>query len=340
MALARAQLVAGGTTITLPVNPYTANWGYQENTTSTDTIGGRVVQLLSVQVQDLTITSVAGSRGELQRVADGVSEVMRYHVATSLPASFRVPSRGWDFKVFLTSMPQIGWEVATTTYPYQLGMAVQEDVNGIKTAQILRSELDRLHEGIGYQAGVHGGDPKGFQKIVNSILGANTGPLDTNAQANVGGGLGSDSSGINLSKGHLTSEEIAKLAAWAFRQETQIKDSDLIKNVIFAVAVCLCESGGFVGNNNTAATNGTAYGLWQGNATNGISTKELQTAEGNARWMAREVQADYRLSISGNPYPLGTAEHAWWCYWGCFRGQGSGYKSHLSEARAAVKKVL
>ena len=178
LTLVRAQLVAGNMNLVLPVNPYTANWGYQENVTSQDTIGGRVVQLLSVQVQDITVTSVAGSRSELQKIADGVSEIMKYHVKTSLPARFKVPSRRWDFRVYLTSMPQIGWDVASTTYPYEIGMAVQEDVSRIKSAQILRNELSRLREGIGYQEEFHGGDVKGFQKIVNSVLKA-AGPLDT-----------------------------------------------------------------------------------------------------------------------------------------------------------------
>ena len=146
MTFSRAQLSAGNINLIFPVNPYTANWGYQENVTSQDTIGGRVVQLLSVQVQNLTVTSVAGSRIELQKVADGVSEVMKYHVKTSLPARFKVPSRKWDFRVYLTSMPQIGWDVASTTYPYQIGMAVQEDVSGIKSAQILRRRQRWLNQ--------------------------------------------------------------------------------------------------------------------------------------------------------------------------------------------------
>jgi hypothetical protein len=337
MILARAQLSAGGVHLALPVDPYTANWGYQENTSSTDTIGGRVVQLLSVQVQDLTVTSVAGSRRELQRVADGVRGIMQYHVKTSLPAHFRVPSRRWDFRVYLTSMPQVGWDVASTTYPYQLGMAVQEDVNGVKSAQLLRNELNRLKEGIGYQKGVHGGDEERFTQTVNSLLKA-TSPFGDSIQDVGSGSTPPGLSGINPDKSRLTPEEIAQVAAWAFGQETSITGSDLMKNVIYAVAVCLHESGGGVGNNNPNATNGTAYGLWQGNATNGITLRELQTAEGNARWMAREVEANYTLSQSDNPYALRTWEHSWWAYWGAFRS--GTYKESMGVARDAAVKVL
>lgn len=193
----RAYLVAGDFHLTLPVNVYTANWGYQENTVSMDTIGGRVVQLLSVQVTDLTIETVAGSRRELQRMADGISTIMKYHIKTSRPASFKVPSRKWNFQVYVSAMPQMGWDYTATTYPYSLTMAVQDDLTGIKTKQINVQALNRLSKGIGYNPSVHGGDPQGFSKIVKTVTSpgaAAVGPLGGRRQ---GPGLyhGQDSSG-------------------------------------------------------------------------------------------------------------------------------------------------
>jgi len=173
--LSRATLSTGKTTVVLPVNVYTANWGYKENAVSRDTIGGRVVQLLSVQVTDLTITSVAGGREELQRVTEGIREIMEYHISTLRPASFRVPSRAWDFRVYVTALPQVGWDVASTAYPYQLQMAVDEDLTGVKQREVQTAALDRLYAGIGYVPSVHGGDPKGFSEIVQTVLKASQG---------------------------------------------------------------------------------------------------------------------------------------------------------------------
>lgn len=168
--LARSQITAGDFTLVIPIRPYTAQWGYQQNINSRDTIGGRVVQLLSVQVTDLQIESVAASRRELQRIATGIKRIMAYHVDTSLPAYYIVPSRNWKFRVFVRSMPQIGWQVETVAYPYSLTMAIQEDITGVKSKHILTTELTRLAEGIGYNSAVHGGDYKGFQKLVDSLL--------------------------------------------------------------------------------------------------------------------------------------------------------------------------
>lgn len=170
MALTRAFLSAGGTRLVLPVNPYSAMWSYDHNTTSTDTLGGRVIQLLSVQVTDVNVSTVAGGRRELQRMADGVREIMNYHIQTSLPAKFVVPSRAWSFSVFIRAMPQIGWDVAATTYPYQLTMAIVEDLTGVKTKQIERAALARLADGIGYNPAVHGGSSAAFTELVDTVL--------------------------------------------------------------------------------------------------------------------------------------------------------------------------
>src|SRR3954471_741544 len=116
---------------TFKFNPDSANWDYKENISSQDTIGGRVVQLLSVNVGAVTVQGKAGSRAELQRLADNIRTLMDFHIRTSLPVNFRVPSRGWNFLVFVQAMPQIGWDVAATSYPYSLTLVVQEDLTGV-----------------------------------------------------------------------------------------------------------------------------------------------------------------------------------------------------------------
>lgn len=170
MVLAKARIQAGTFALIFPVNPYSAQWAYKENVQSYDTIGGRVTQLLSVNIDGLTITSVAGSRGELQKIAEGIRRIMQYHITTSRPVTFKVPSRAWSFTVYITAMPQIGWDVAATSYPFQLSMAVDEDTSGIQTHKITQSALTRLAENVGYKKGFHGGEAGAFQKLTNSVL--------------------------------------------------------------------------------------------------------------------------------------------------------------------------
>lgn len=345
---ARASIVAGDIQFILPVNPYSASWNYTENAVSQDTVGGRVVQLLSVSVDELTVASVAGSRVELQKAASIVEQIMRYHIRTQRPARFRVPSRKWDFNVFVTAMPQVGWDVGATSYPYQLTMSVDEDLSGIKTAQIQKKALGRLAEGIGYNPGVHGGDAQAITQLVKTIAGISAATSTAVADPTVGTTRGADTgplsvtnggSGINPDKGQLDVTDLVKLAAWAFAQETRMSTGDIIKNSAIAAGVAICESGGHV-TVTGAAVNGTAYGLWQAPANNnGISTKDLLTAEGNARWMARELEIDFNCSgCSHGSFGIRTWEGAWYSYWSTFR---SGcYKQYLTQARNAARNLV
>lgn len=173
-------------------NPSQVQWSYKQNTMSTDTIGGRVVQLLSVSVDGIQVGGVAGSRSELQKMAENVRAVMNYHIKTMRPVSFRVPSRRWDFKVYVTAMPQMGWDVAATAYPYSLQLAVDEDLTGVKVPEMQALALLRLYKGVGYDPAFHGGDPQGFDKIVKTVLAASqstaNGGSGDGAAPDLGGG--------------------------------------------------------------------------------------------------------------------------------------------------------
>lgn len=187
---AHAYLGTGSTFHTFRFNPDDAHWDYKENTMSYDTIGGRVVQLLSVQISGLTITGRAGSRGELQRLAENVRRIMDYHIKTSQAVTFRVPSRQWDFRVYVQAMPQVGWDVASTSYPYSLQLAVEEDVSGLQSQKLEATALTRLAENIGYKKAFHGGEAAGFQKVVNTLLAATGG--NSNQRGGGGGGGGAN----------------------------------------------------------------------------------------------------------------------------------------------------
>lgn len=170
--MARAHAFLGNSQVshTFRFNPDAANWSYQNNISSQDTLGGRVVQLLSVSVQGVTITGRAGSRGELQRLADNVKEIMNYHVRTQRPVQFKVPSRNWNFLVYVQAMPQVGWDVAATSYPYSLTLAVEEDLAGVFTKKLESAALERIAGGIGYNPDIHGGNTAAFTEFVDTVL--------------------------------------------------------------------------------------------------------------------------------------------------------------------------
>lgn len=143
------------------LNPESVSWSYKETVRAFDTLGGRVLQLLSVAVGAMTVTGSAGTRADLQRFADRMAQIMRYHVNSGgKPVHFRVPSRQWDFLVYVAKVPTIGWNTKTTAYPWTLNLKVEEDL-GVVTETILNAELDALAKDIGYSELYHGGMAEG-----------------------------------------------------------------------------------------------------------------------------------------------------------------------------------
>ena len=139
-------------------NPDEVKWNYSNNTVSRDTIGGRVVQLLSAKVEQMIVSGKAGSRAELQRLALNLKQIMDWQIKTQAPVSFKVPSRKWNFKVYLQNVSSLGWDYAATSYPYELTLLVQEDLTKLTNKAIQAQTLQRLAAGIGYVDKFHSGD--------------------------------------------------------------------------------------------------------------------------------------------------------------------------------------
>lgn len=154
---------------TFRFNPDEVNWNYAANVVSYDTIGGRVLQVLSGKTDAMIINGRAGSRGELQRMAQNLKAIMNYHIRTQEPVLFKVPSRQWQFLVYLQGAPQLGWSVADTSYPYQLVLNIEDDLQGLATQEKRAEALERLIEGIGYNPHVHGGNAPAFSELVNGL---------------------------------------------------------------------------------------------------------------------------------------------------------------------------
>lgn len=184
---------------TFRFNPDNVSWGYAENIVPFDTIGGRVLQVLSGKTNSIIVNGRAGSRGELQRLAQNCSDIMKYHIRTQDPVFFKVPSREWNFVVYLQAVPQLGWSVADTSYPYQIVLDVIDDLQGLATQEMRAYTLERLATGIGYNPDVHGGDGPGFAELVNNLqldFNSDTAINDTTGTSGTGsggtGGTGGD----------------------------------------------------------------------------------------------------------------------------------------------------
>jgi len=144
--------IQGGPRIVLPNGINGFNWNYNLRTREESTVGGKVVQVLGVDINGLVITAEIGSGGAkaLRTLARQATELIQWQVEHDRPARVTYPRDGYDFYAFLKSV-SIRDSVDNVAYPVTLNFEVDEDVNKIATKQSMTQELSRIRDGIGYR---------------------------------------------------------------------------------------------------------------------------------------------------------------------------------------------
>lgn len=128
------------------------DWTYNLRTYVTDTVGGKVVQILGVDISDVKVQSQLGSgaKQELMDLVKRVRQIILWHSRERKHVTVTYPARNYKFTAYLESVT-FKESLDDITYPFTLLLAVDEDINGnIKTTTISK-ELRRLSEGIGYE---------------------------------------------------------------------------------------------------------------------------------------------------------------------------------------------
>ena len=115
----------------LPFNPNSVSWSYTINTSSTDTLGGRVVQILSATIRTGSWQAEAGSRKRLTDLYDKIAEIMGKQVRTKRPVRLEVPSRQYAFDVYLRSFPALSWNARSVKYEYQFSFEIDQDLGAL-----------------------------------------------------------------------------------------------------------------------------------------------------------------------------------------------------------------
>jgi hypothetical protein len=138
-------------TLRFRTNPNEISWTYYLNTKVENTYGGRVVQILSTKMDDLTVKVDCGLGGwpYLMKVCTYFRDLL-VNQRKGEPADFQYTTRGWHMKVFALSIP-FQDQVEATVRELSLQFKVQEDVSGVISGQTLSAELKRLQTGIGFQ---------------------------------------------------------------------------------------------------------------------------------------------------------------------------------------------
>lgn len=181
-----------GPSVVLRLNPDAINWNFQINTSVTETVGGRVVQVLGATLSDLTIQGSFGerrggthveSREYAERFLAKMKEMAEYqardatrHKSMHEPAVFSFPTKGWRFQVYIKDLtdPDGGGSVTHRpgkfSYGYQLTLMIHADIsdsahilgksNGViatRKDKAIQSYISRIADGIGWSFSEYNG---------------------------------------------------------------------------------------------------------------------------------------------------------------------------------------
>ena len=144
-------------TYKFPFNINTLNWNYNLNQQSYSTIGGRVTQLLSVNITTVQIQGDAGSRSALLKMFENFKIMQDNQNNNKKHILFSVPSKNLHFAVWLESF-QMGWDYTTVTYPYNISIQVDQTISKAAidaTAQAALNYLKNItsnNGGIGFNS--------------------------------------------------------------------------------------------------------------------------------------------------------------------------------------------
>lgn len=144
-------LISAHTDFRLRIDPEEIEWKYSLNTHVDNTYGGKVIQILSVSIDQMSlpVLSGAGGRDYLRSVANFFREGMLWQRDTGNTAIFTYAPRGYRLKVYFSNL-QITDNLQNVSYPFLMVFKVQEDLAGAVKQSIIIQEINNLAAGIGY----------------------------------------------------------------------------------------------------------------------------------------------------------------------------------------------
>lgn len=165
-----------GPGIRFRIDPQSIGWGFQVNTSVTDTVGGRVVQVTGATLSDITIQGLFGENRSLARddgsdghpgrswriaarFASAIRQLMEWqsrdatrHARMHQTAVFSYPPMGWKFRVYVKDFADPDGGVITTrpgkfSHGYVLTLfVVREESDALVKAGASNGVLDKARQ--------------------------------------------------------------------------------------------------------------------------------------------------------------------------------------------------
>lgn len=169
------------------VDPTSVSWGYRTKVSVQETIGGKVIQILGVDMTDLVVQGTFGKHGvERQKVflehlrSIAERQVTRHDNNEGAgPVLFNWPETGWSFWVYLKGVLQAGTSmtrqrtVEDHAPRYQITFSVYQDNGDIVAAAETSAQIQfitGLTQGLGWQQTEWNG-PGGVEDLEETLAG-------------------------------------------------------------------------------------------------------------------------------------------------------------------------
>lgn len=146
-----ASIVNGPRPFRFYVDPTDISWGYKLNTSVQDTYGGRVIQILSVSLTQLTVKASSGMRGQAYRygVVKFCRDLARWQREKVKPVTFLYPPRNINLKVFLTNISYTN-QLEDVEKSFIMRFNIDDDVTGGVKSVSMNDALSRIKNGTGF----------------------------------------------------------------------------------------------------------------------------------------------------------------------------------------------
>jgi len=143
------------------INPEEVSWTFEVRTKAISTIGGKVIQILGVDVGDMTVRGSFGKGGRVEQQQFLQWCLARTRAQTEQDKAivrFRLPDKGWDFGVKIKSLTEssqssVNLKTSNINPSFVLGLHVEDDLQNL--TEIKRAAqatyVANLSRGVGWK---------------------------------------------------------------------------------------------------------------------------------------------------------------------------------------------
>jgi hypothetical protein len=142
----------------VPIKPDEITWSYGLNTQTYPTYGGEVVQILSMNVGDMSVTGTLRSYKQMERVYSWFLSYMQQATQgrnsasyDMTPVEFEYLARGWKFKIMPNQLPGFKYGREVVAPSWKISASVVEVDDDFQNIVLSQGQFNGIASGAGFE---------------------------------------------------------------------------------------------------------------------------------------------------------------------------------------------